>query len=172
VLEETVKPAVGVDVAVAATQGKDQSASASASTPAAPVATPSHGRKPRHKQKAAHPSSLSSLTSPPSPLDPSIDASRLYDTSERRTARQAALASSASEPLPASVRQRNTNNVPLHKEKPLNEEWREVVVEKLDQKVKAPGVSQLTLQHCNKRRKGNVASIAAGGCISARGSRI
>lgn len=97
-------------------------------------------------------SSLSHLTSPSAPLGPSVDVSRMYDSAARREAREEYLRASVDSPLPDEVRTRKINNVifdDTNREKPINEEWSEIIVEK-KVTVKAPGISQQTHRYTRR----------------------
>jgi len=102
----------------------------------------SSSAKPAVKADQSKLSGASMLTSPPAPLGDDVDVSRLYDTPERRQAREAKIAELAASPLPEEVRKRKINNVNLAAkgEAPWNEEWSELLQTQLAQSVSAPSV--------------------------------
>jgi hypothetical protein len=89
-------------------------------------------------------SGASALTSPSAPLADDVDVSRLYDSEERRAAREKKLSARAKAPLPEPVLSRSVNNVVFTgvgaDEAPLNEEWSELLTTSLAQSVAAPSV--------------------------------
>ena len=114
-------------------------------------------------EKSSKGPSLIHLTRPSKRLSAKVDPSRLYDTPERAATRAKFLRDSVDSALPEEVVNRPINNVIFHdsndvkhhtSEKPVNEEWREVIAEKLKQKVKAPAMSQDDTHTADKQERG------------------